>query len=101
MMSVIGEDGLVEQVEVVVEFEFKDTKKEYVVYTKGETDLEDNVTVYVSNVDRTTGIPKLLGVEDEKEWDRIKDVLRELISDEDYDELPCCSRIGEDGIEIL
>ncbi|MCI9083429.1 MAG: TIR domain-containing protein [Lachnospiraceae bacterium] len=82
-MSIIGENGSLEQVEVVIAFEFKDTKKEYVVYTKNEKDLEDNVTVYVSNVDRTTGEPKLMGVEDEKEWDRVKDVLRELATDDD------------------
>lgn len=83
MMSIIGENGSLEQVEVVIAFEFKDTKKEYVVYTKNEKDLEGNVTVYVSNVDKTTGEPKLMGVEDEKEWDRVKDVLRELATDDD------------------
>ena len=57
---------------------FKDNKKEYVVYTKNETDENGNVTVYVSNVDRSSGEPKLLGIDNESEWDRIKDVLREL-----------------------
>lgn len=98
-MSIIGEDGSVEQVEVVIAFEFKDTKKEYVVYTKNEKDLEGNTTVYVSNVDRTTENPKLLGVENEKEWDRIKEVLRELAADNDNS--PRSPRIGKDGIEII
>ena len=47
-------------------------------------DIEDengNITVYVSNVDRESGSPKLLGVESEEEWNRIKDVLRELSKD--------------------
>ena len=78
MMSIVTEDGSVEEVEVILAFEFKDTKKEYVIYTKNERDENDNVTVYVSNVDRSTGEPKLLGVEDEEEWNRVKDVLREL-----------------------
>ena len=77
-MSIIAEDGSVEEVEVIFAFEFKDTKKEYVVYTKNERDENDNITVYVSNVDRSSGEPKLLGVEDEEEWNRVKDVLREL-----------------------
>lgn len=98
-MSIIGEDGSLEQVEVIIAFEFKDTKKEYVVYTKGEIDLAGNVTVYVSNVDRTTGQPRLFGVEDEKEWEKIKDVLRELASDDD--EPPRLPRVGDDGIEII
>ena len=34
MMSIVAEDGSVEEVEVILAFEFKDTKKEYVIYTK-------------------------------------------------------------------
>ena len=78
IMSIVAEDGTREEVEVVLAFEFKDNKKEYVIYTKNEKDENDNITVYVSNIDRSTGEPKLLGVEDENEWSRIKDVLREL-----------------------
>lgn len=82
MMSIVNEDGSVEQVEVILAFEFKDNKKEYVVYTRNEKDDNGNVTVYVSNIDRTSGDPKLMGVDDETEWNRIKDVLRELSKDE-------------------
>ncbi|MBQ2910625.1 MAG: DUF1292 domain-containing protein [Bacilli bacterium] len=82
IMSIVAEDGSVEEVEVILAFEFKDTKKEYVIYTKNEKDENDNITVYVSHVDRSSGEPKLLGVEDEEEWSRIKDVLRELSKSE-------------------
>ncbi len=82
IMSIVAEDGSTEEVEVILAFEFKDTNKEYVIYTKNEKDENDNVTVYVSNVDRTSGEPKLLGVDDEEEWNRIKDVLRELSKSE-------------------
>lgn len=78
VMSIVSNDGSIEEVEVILAFEFKDTKKEYVVYTKNEKDENENITVYVSNIDRTAGEPKLLGVESETEWNRIKDVLREL-----------------------
>ena len=78
MMSIVAEDGSIEEVEVILAFEFKDTKKEYVIYTTNEKDENDNVTVYVSNVDRSSGEPKLMGIDDEEEWNRVKDVLREL-----------------------
>lgn len=78
IMEIVNEDGSTEDVEVILAFEFKDNKKEYVVYTKNEKDENGNVTVYVSNVDRTNEQPKLLGVDSESEWNRIKDVLREL-----------------------
>ena len=78
IMTIVNEDGSVEEVEIILAFEFKDNKKEYVIYTKNEKDDNGNVTVYVSNVDRSTGEPKLMGVDDESEWNRIKDILREL-----------------------
>lgn len=82
MMSIVAEDGSIEEVEVILAFEFKDTKKEYVVYTKNETDENNNVTIYISHVDRSSGEPKLYGVDDEEEWNRVKDVLRELSKSE-------------------
>ena len=33
IMSIVAEDGSIEEVEVILAFEFKDTKKEYVIYT--------------------------------------------------------------------
>ena len=78
MMSIISEDGTTEEVEVILAFEFKDNKKEYVIYTRNEKDENGNITVYVSNIDRSSGEPKLIGIDDEEEWNRIKDVLREL-----------------------
>lgn len=89
IMSIVSEDGSIEEVEVILAFEFKDNKKEYIVYTKNEKDDNGNVTVYVSNVNREDGEPKLYGVEDEEEWSRIKDVLRELskdVTDEEIEE---------------
>ncbi len=82
MMKIVSEDGSSEEVEVVFAFEFKDTKKEYVIYTRNERDDDNNVTVYISNVDRSNGETKLLGVETDEEWNRIKDVLRELAKSE-------------------
>ena len=77
-MSIVQADGSIDEVEVVIAFEFKDTKKEYVVYTKNERDANGNITVYVSYVDRSEETPKLLSVDDEEEWARVKDVLRQL-----------------------
>ena len=82
MMKIVSEDGSSEEVEVVFAFEFKDNKKEYVIYTKNERDDDNNITIYVSHVDRSSGNPKLLGVDSEEEWNRIKDVLRELAKGE-------------------
>lgn len=82
MMSIVLEDGSVDQVEILLSFEFNDNKKEYVVYTKNETDENGNITIYVSSVIREGSTPKLGGVESDEEWTRIKNVLRELSKSE-------------------
>ena len=64
MLTITKLDGTVETVEEVISFEFSDTLKKYVVYTKNETDAN--------------GANKFVGVESEEEWSKIKDVLREL-----------------------
>lgn len=82
MMKVILEDGTTEEVEVLLSFEFNDNKKEYIIYTKNETDENGNVTIYISSVSRGEAGTVLGGIEDENEWARIKEVLRELSKDE-------------------
>ena len=79
IMSVIQEDGSIDEVEILVTFEFTDTKKSYVVYTKNETDEKGNVTVYASSIiENETEDIKLGGIETDEEWDRIKEVLKSL-----------------------
>ncbi len=71
-------DGTFEEVEEVVSFEFNDTKKRYVIYTKNEKDQNGNITIYVTEVVTDVHGTRFLGVSTEEEWARIKDVLREL-----------------------
>lgn len=71
-------DGTTEEVEEVISFEFNDTKKRYVVYTKNEIDQNGNVTIYVTEVVTDEQGTRFLGVSTDDEWSRIKDVLRQL-----------------------
>ena len=80
-MKITNEDGTVEEVELLLAFEFNDTKKEYVIYTKNETDENGNITIYASSVHRNGDKTELGGVETDEDWARIKDVLRELAKD--------------------
>ena len=73
------EDGSIDEVELLISFKFTDNNKEYMIYTKNETDENGNVTIYVASINREQGEePKLGGVESEEEWTRIKGVLKEL-----------------------
>ena len=79
IMSIVLEDGSVDEVEVLLSFKFTDTNTEYMVYTKNETDDNGNVTIYVASINRVEGEePKLGSVNSEDEWTRIKNVLKEL-----------------------
>lgn len=82
ILTITKTDGSKEQVEEVISFEFNDTKKRYVVYTKNEKDENGNVTIYVTRIvsDKTGNI--FLGVENDDEWNRIKAALRALIKKE-------------------
>lgn len=83
MMKVTLDDGTTDEVEILLSFEFNDNKKEYIIYTKNETDENGNVTIYVSSVSRSVNGTVLGGIDDENEWTRIKEVLRELSKDEE------------------
>lgn len=99
IMSIQEKDGSIEQVEVIVSFAFNDNHKEYVVYTKNEKDSEGNITIYVSNIEQKNGGYVLKDVANNEEWDRIKEVLRELSGvNDDAIHTP---HFGDDGIEIL
>lgn len=71
-------DGSQEKVEEVISFEFNDTNRKYMVYTKNEIDANGNVTIYVTEVIEDQNGIKFLGVENDEEWSKIKEVLREL-----------------------
>ena len=81
-MTITKTDGSKELVEEVISFEFNDTKKRYVVYTKNEKDENGNVTIYVTRIVSDENGNRFLGVENDDEWNRIKAALRALIKKE-------------------
>jgi|LFRM01.1.fsa_nt_gb uncharacterized protein YrzB (UPF0473 family) len=83
IISIILEDGSIDQVEVLLSFAFEDTKKEYIIYTKNEVDEAGNVTIYVSSVERVDEKPVLGSIATDEEWTRIKNLLRELSKPEE------------------
>lgn len=82
MLTINKLDGTTEEVEEVISFEFNDTKKRYLVYTKNEKDEAGNVTIYVTEMVNDINGTRFLGVESDEEWSKIKDVLRELAKKE-------------------
>ena len=83
ILSIVLEDGSIDEVEVLLSFEFEDTKKEYIIYTKNEVDEAGNVTIYIASVERVNGKPVLGSIATDDEWSRIKNLLRELSKPEE------------------
>ena len=81
-MIITMPDGSQDTVETLLTFKFNDNNKEYVIYTKNETDENGNVTIYVSSVTRVNDDVTLGTIADDSEWSRIKDLLRELSKNE-------------------
>ncbi len=71
-------DGTVDEVEEVISFQFKDTNKQYVVYTRNEVDEAGNVTIYVTEMVKDEKGTRFVGISSEDEWNKIKDALRAL-----------------------
>lgn len=82
MITLTLENGTKEEVELLLSFKFNDNNKEYIIYTKNETDENGNVTIYVSSVTRVMDEITLNTISDDSEWSRIKDLLRELSKNE-------------------
>lgn len=79
IISIIQENGSIDEVEVLVTFEFVDTKKGYVIYTKNEKDEKGNITIYAASIiENNDGTMKLGGINTEEEWTRIKEVIKSL-----------------------
>lgn len=76
-------DGSTEDVEVIISFQFDDTKKQYVVYTKNELDEAGNVTIYVTEVVKDETGTHFVGISNDDEWLKVKEALRELAKNEE------------------
>ena len=72
------EDGTEEKVEVLALFDLEETSKNYIIYTNGDTDGDlaiVNAAILVKN-DAGYSLEK---IEDDSEWSKVKDKMREII----------------------
>ena len=103
-MEITLEDGSSEVVEVLLSFTHDKFGKEYIIYTKQERDDNDNVTIYVAELNHSSGEPILLSIESEEEWKEIRTMLRMMSDSEDTDLATIYNeprKFDADGTEIL
>ncbi|MBS7020447.1 MAG: DUF1292 domain-containing protein [Firmicutes bacterium] len=78
-LNITDETGNKREADVLLHFEMGDPKKEYIIYTFNEKDDKDMVIIYTSIVETNGEKVSLVGIEDQEEWAKIKDVIREAI----------------------
>ena len=79
MVEIIDAEGLKSEVELVTFLNSDNNDRQYIVYTKGETQgLEQDQVIYISRVINEEGILKLLEIEDDVEWNEVQRLLRKI-----------------------
>ncbi|MBE6158012.1 MAG: DUF1292 domain-containing protein [Firmicutes bacterium] len=79
MIEIIDTEGLKSEVELVTFLNSDNNDRQYIVYTKGETQgLEKDQVIYISRVINEEGILKLVEIEDDAEWNEVQRLLRKI-----------------------
>lgn len=76
--TMIDENGIERQYDVLFTFESEETNKNYIVYTDNTTDDTGNIEVYASIYNPEDPKSKLEPIETEKEWKVIETILDTL-----------------------
>lgn len=72
-----GKNNLVE-VELICAFEISEFNSKYIIYTKNERDREGNAIIYSGKITVKDDKKYLTVIDDEKEWNQIKEIMREM-----------------------
>lgn len=72
-------DGVKKEAEVVLCFEINN--KQYIIYTFNETDENNMVALYSSEMVQNNEKTELCGIKTEEEWAMVKDVMKEIVVD--------------------
>lgn len=76
--TLVGENGIEVEYEMLFTFDSDDTKKSYMVYTDHEKDSDGREKVYASTYD-PTGVDKdIKSIETQDEWNLIENILTSI-----------------------
>ena len=77
-ITVVNEDGVTSQVEVLDIFNVNGYEKDYILYTKNKEIDDNNIEVFVSILENNGDNYSLLNIEDEKEWEDVQKAMDEM-----------------------
>lgn len=79
LVTLVTPEGEEVEAEVLIFFGLDSTQKKYLVYTYNERDKNDMVTVYASTFVEDGDKFYLDAIENEEEWEQVKEVMRQTI----------------------
>ena len=80
MIRVVDTDGMELDVELISILEDKEENNKYLVYTKGETQKNGNLILYISKVVIDGDSYVLDNIDDDAEWGNVKRIMSEIVS---------------------
>lgn len=75
---IVNKDNTEEEVEIVTYLNSKDSMNQYLVYTKGETQPNGDVIIYISKIKEDEENLKLEEIVDDTEWKDVQKLLKEI-----------------------
>ena len=81
IISIVDENGAIDEAEELLRLELSEFNKKYIIYTKNETDDNNNVTIYISELykeNENSDDVELRAIETDQEWDKLKEILKEI-----------------------
>ena len=86
IISIVDENGEIDEAEELLRLELSEFNKKYIIYTKNETDDKNNVTIYISELykeNENSDDVELRAIETDQEWDKLKEILKEISKSEE------------------
>jgi len=78
IIKITDEDGVEKEVEVINYFTLNSNGKDYIIYTENKEDSKGNIVVYTSEVVDHGDSIELVGIDDDKIMDEIKNIMIEI-----------------------
>lgn len=80
MIRIVDTNGVELEVELISILEDKEENNKYLVYSKGETQKNENLILYISEVIVKGDKYVLENINDDEEWGNVKRIMSEIVS---------------------
>ena len=80
MIRIVDTDGIELDVELISILEDKEENNKYLVYSKGETQKNGNLILYISKAAVQGDSYVLSNIDEEEEWGNVKRIMSEIVS---------------------